>query len=164
MASHYMKPMAHRFVPDVNGLRRVEHLLFFLNIASKQHTKTSMPSIRDPDTSIVHHDPFEILGVWQSYYPTLFTAQQCDPAAQDEMLSKLTVHLSQAERDGCEGCLMLEECFDALNGMPHGKTTGSDGFPMELFLYFWQSSVLIWFVFSMLLMRLASFPPLSVEG
>ena len=112
---------------------------FFLNLASKHHAKASMPSIRDPDTGRVHHDPFEILGVWRTYYASLFSAQPCDPDAQDEMLQQLTRRLSQAERDGCEGCLTLEECFAALNGMPRGKTPGSDGFPMEFFLHFWQS-------------------------
>ena len=91
---------------------------FFLNLASHHHAKASMPSIRDPDTGMVHHDPFEILGVWRRNYSSLFTAQQCDPATQDEMLQQLTRRLSPAERNGCEGCLTLEECFAALNGMP----------------------------------------------
>ena len=75
---------------------------FLLNIASEHHTKTSMPSIRDPYTDIVHHDPFEILGVCWTYYETLFTVQQCDPVAQDEILGKLTGSLSQADHDDCE--------------------------------------------------------------
>ena len=112
---------------------------FFLNLASTHHAKASMPSIRDPDTGMVHHDPFEILGVWCQYYTSLFSAQPCNPVAQDEMLNQITRRLSQAECDGCEGCLTLEECFAALNGMPRGKTPGSDGFPMEFFLHFWQS-------------------------
>ena len=110
---------------------------FFLKLASTHHTKASMPSIRDPDTGIVHHDPFEILGVWRHDYTSLFTAQQCDPDAQDEMLTHLTRRLNQAECDGCEGCLTLKECFAALNGMPRGKTPGSGSFPMEFFLHFW---------------------------
>ena len=55
------------------------------------------------------------------------------------MLTKLTHRLSPAERDACEGCLTLEGCFVTLNGMPCEKTPGSDGFPMEFFLHFWQS-------------------------
>ena len=92
-----MKPVVRRFVPNVSGLRRVKHRL-----ASEHHTKTSMPSIRDPYTDIVHHDPFEILGVWRTYYETLFTVQQCDPVAQDEILGKLTRSLSHADHDDCE--------------------------------------------------------------
>ena len=98
-----------------------------------------MYSIRDPATGLVSHDPFEILGVWRAYYDNLFTAQVCDPSAQDTMLSQLTRHLSQAERAGCEGCLTIDECWAALSGMPHGKTPRSDGLPMEFYSVFWQS-------------------------
>jgi hypothetical protein len=76
--------------------------------------------------------------VWQHYYASLFTAQQCDTVAQDDMLAKVTRKLSQGERDACEGLLTEQECFSALSGMPHGKTSGSDGFPMEFYLR-WQS-------------------------
>ena len=60
---------------------------FFLNLASTHHAKASMSSIRDPDTGMVHHDPFEILGVWRQYYTSLFSAQPCDPVAQDDVKS-----------------------------------------------------------------------------
>jgi hypothetical protein len=79
------------------------------------------------------------LGLWKRYYASLFTAQQCDAVAQDDMLAKVTRKLSQGERDACEGLLTEQECFSALSGMPHGKTPGSDGFPMEFYLRFWQS-------------------------
>ncbi len=98
-----------------------------------------MHSIRDPDTSSVHHNPFEILRVWQRYYTGLFTAAPCDPSAQDDMLSKLSRRLCKDERASCEGLLTLEECFAALSGMARGKTPGSDGFPMEFYLRFWSS-------------------------
>ena len=98
-----------------------------------------MYSIRDPATGLVRHNPFQILGVWQSYYENLFTAQVCGPIAQDTMLSQLTRRLSQAERAGCERCLTVEECWAALSGMLHGKTAGSDSLPMEFYTVFWQS-------------------------
>ncbi len=74
---------------------------FFLNLATKRHAKQVMRSIRDPDTGSVHHDPFEILGVWQRYYSGLFTAASCDQSAQDDMLSKLSRRLSNIERASC---------------------------------------------------------------
>ena len=111
---------------------------YFLNLESKHHARQTMYSIRDAATGLVRHDPFEILEVWRAYYDNLFTAQVCDPSAQDTMLSQLTRRLSQAERAGCEGCLAVDECWAALSGMPHGKTPGSDSLPME-FEIFWQS-------------------------
>ena len=112
---------------------------FFLNLETKRRSQKTMLSIRDPATGIVHHNPFEILGVWRSYYADLFTAQECDCKAQDAMLAKLSRRLSSAEREACEGVLTVEECYHALQGMPCGKTPGSDGFPMEFFVSFWQT-------------------------
>ena len=112
---------------------------FFLNLESKRRSQKTMLSIRDPATGIVHHDPFEILGVWRSYYADLFIAQECDCKAQDAMLAKLSRRLSLAEREACEGVLTVEECFHALQGIPRGKTPGSDRFPMEFFVSFWQT-------------------------
>ena len=112
---------------------------FFLNLESKRRSQETMLSIRDPATGIVHRDPFEILGVWRSYYADLFTAQECDCKAQDAMLAKLSRCLSSAEREACEGVLTVEECFHALQGMPRGKTPQSDGFPMEFFVSCWQT-------------------------
>ena len=66
---------------------------FFLNMATKQHAKQVMRSIRDPNTGAVCHDPFAIVCVWRNYYKDLFTATQCDPVAQDELLAKLTRRL-----------------------------------------------------------------------
>ena len=112
---------------------------FFLNLETHHKAQQTMHSIRDRETGLVRHDPFEILGVWRSYYSNLFTAQDCDPVAQDEMLSQLHRRLSTAERAGCEGNLTLDECFEALKGMPKGKTPGSDGFPMEFYQTLWQT-------------------------
>ena len=111
---------------------------FFLNLATKRHAKQVIHSIRDPATGSVHHDPFEILGVWQQYYTGLFTAAPYDLSAQDDMLSKLTCRLSKEDRTCCEGLLSLEECFAALLGMARQKTPGSDGFPKEFYLH-WSS-------------------------
>ena len=112
---------------------------YFLNLESKHHARQTMYSIRDSATGLVRHDPFEILGVWRSYYNNLFTAQVYAPIAQDTMLSQLTRRLSQAEWAGCEGCLAVDECWAVLLGMPHGKTPGSDGLPMGFYRVFWQS-------------------------
>ena len=107
---------------------------FFLNLA-----KQVMRSIRDPNTGAVCHDPFVIVGVWRNYYRDLFTATQCDPVAQDELLAKLTRRLDSNEQASCEGCLTVDECFQALMGMSRSKTPGSDGFPMEFYVTFWEA-------------------------
>lgn len=59
-------------------------------------------------------------------------------AAQDAVLSRLTRTLSKAEAESCEGLLAIQECQRALAGMSRGKTPGSDGFPMEFYVSFWD--------------------------
>ena len=54
------------------------------------------------------------------------------------MSSCLTRSLSPAEIESCEGLLTSPECHAALLGMSHSKTPGSDGFPMEFFVSFWD--------------------------
>ena len=112
---------------------------FFLNLATKKHAKQVMRSIRDPNTGAVCHDPFAIVGVWRNYYKNLFTATQCDPVTQDELLAKLNRRLDSNERASCEGCLTVDKCFQALMGMSRSKTPGSDGFPMEFYVAFWDA-------------------------
>ena len=110
----------------------------FLSLEKKHRAKKSITSIHDPDSGLIHHDPFEILGTWQRYYARLFTADRCDMVAQDAILSNLCRSLSLAEVESCEGLLSIPECKQALDGMSKGKTPGSDGFPMELFSSFWD--------------------------
>jgi hypothetical protein len=62
----------------------------------------------------------------------LFTAEVCDRSEQDIMLG----HKSEVE--SCEGELLEPECRAALHSMSRWKTPGSDGFPMEFFVSFWD--------------------------
>ena len=63
----------------------------------------------------------------------MFTAEDCDEAAQNETLSKLTHSLTNTEREICEGLLTPGECHAALVGLQDNKTPGK-----ELYLSFWE--------------------------
>ena len=110
---------------------------YFFSLEQKHRSKYTMSTIKDPETGTVHHDLIAILGVWRTYYKQLFTAQSCDPATQDHLLSKLVRTLAPGERELCEGLLSSEECEAAFKGMSSGKTPRSDGFPIEFYLCFW---------------------------
>ena len=111
---------------------------YFFSLESKRQRKKTMSGIADPSSGTIHHDPLEILAIWRRYYNNLFSAEPCEPATQDELLSKLERTLSEEESSSCEGLLTLEECGLALRGMASGKTPGSDGFPMEFYSTFWD--------------------------
>ncbi len=62
---------------------------FFVSLEKKHRAKQAITSIHDPESGVIHHDPFEILGTWQRYYHRLFTGQ--------------TSHRSRmSEGDNCE--------------------------------------------------------------
>ncbi|CAB3976933.1 Hypothetical predicted protein [Paramuricea clavata] len=88
------------------------------SLEKKHRAKQAITSIRVPDTGLIHHDPFKILATWRSYYQCLFTAE--------------------SEVESCEGELSEADCRAALHGMSRGKTPGSDGFPIEFFVSFWD--------------------------
>ena len=124
---------------SVGGGRR-DFFLFLLKSGHKEACKTSHAVNQGSQHGcVVCHDPFAIVGVWRTYYKDLFTATQCHPVAQDELLAKLTRRLDKTERASCEGCLTVDECFQALMGMSRSKTPGSDGFPMEFYFTFWDA-------------------------
>ena len=111
---------------------------FFLSLEKKHKASQSVYSIRDPGTGHVHHDPFSILSTWQSYYSNLFSAETCDLVEQATLLSTVTRKLTPAVAPSCEGLLTPAECHSALLGMSRGKIPGSDGFPMEFYVRFWD--------------------------
>ena len=54
------------------------------------------------------------------------------------MLDNLRLVLPPDEVPTCEGVLSREETFAALQGMARGKSSGSDGFPVEFYWTFWD--------------------------
>ena len=111
---------------------------FFLSLEKKHKASQSVHSIRNPGTGHVHHDPFFILSTWQTYCSNLFSAETCDLVEQAILLSTVTRKLTPAVAQSCEGLLTPAECHSALLGMSPGKTPGSDGFPMEFDVRFWD--------------------------
>ena len=96
-----------------------------------------MSGFADPSSGTI----LLILAIWRKYYNNLFSTEPCDPAMQDELLSKLERTLSDEESSSCEGLLTLEECGLDLRGMASGKTLGSDGFPRSDLLIMLMSTV-----------------------
>lgn len=58
---------------------------------------------------------------------------------QEGILEHLIAWLPANARSSCEGPLLVHEVRSALQGMAWGKSSGSDGLPMELNLIFWDS-------------------------
>ena len=110
---------------------------YFLRLEKKRGSQDWFSAMKDSDDSVVSdHDG--ICHSWVRFYSSLFTAEEVDLSLQEELLSHVSARLSSEQASLCEGYLSVEEVFTALKGMAKGKAPGSDGFPMEFYLAFWD--------------------------
>lgn len=109
---------------------------FFLRLERKAGSDNWIPAMRRTDGSIATGID-SICTSWVDFYSALFTAGEIDFSAQDDLLSNLSARLPSDARAQCEGLLSSHEVFEALKGMAHNKSPGSDGLPMEFYLAFW---------------------------
>jgi len=93
--------------------------------------------MRGADNVIVT-DIVSICSSWQSFYGDLFTASAVDLDVQRDLLNNISSFIPASETSICEGLLASDEVFAAFQGMARGKTPGSDGFPAEFYLTFWD--------------------------
>ena len=108
---------------------------FFFRKERKQSADRWIPALRDSDGG-VHSDVEGIGTVLSNFYSLLFSEEQCDLNAHDDLLSSLSSSLPPEHASLCEGLLSVEECFAALKGMARGKAPGVAGLPMEFSLKF----------------------------
>ena len=109
---------------------------FFLRLEKKRAADRSVAALRKNDGSIVSHND-DLCGVFSSLYESLFTAEAANPAVANSLLSNVSSTLLSTQADLCDGPLSSDECSAALNGMARGKSSGSDGLPMEFDVKFW---------------------------
>ena len=109
---------------------------YFFRLVKKQGADHLVSALRLDDGSIVNSTP-DLLDCFANFYSTLFSADDVDRVSQEELLSKLSAHLSADQSEVCEGMLSVDECFSALKGMAHHKAPGNDGLPMEFYVKFW---------------------------
>lgn len=110
---------------------------YFFRLEKKRSVDRHISALRSVDGSLVS-DKDGLCEVFRSFYSDLFSASPCDVEARDLLLSRVASSLSVDQSACCEGLLSVEECYAALSGMAHGKSPGSDGFPMEFYLRFWN--------------------------
>ena len=116
---------------------------FFFRRERKQSANRWIPALRGAD-NVVCTDVDGIGAVLTDFYCSLFKAEPCDPVARGTLLSSLSASLPPDQAASCEGPLSVTECFVAIKGMARGKAPGSDGFPVEFYLKFWEVLGKIW--------------------
>ena len=75
---------------------------------------------------------------WDSFHKDLFTACPVDLEVQSDLLNSLSLSLSVDDAASCDDPVSSNEAHAALLGIAKGKSTGSDGLPMEFYVVFWK--------------------------
>ena len=111
---------------------------YFFSLETIRANDNFIHSLLKPDATEASSTA-EISSTITDFYQKLrYTAEPTDPTLQAEMLNNLENRLSPEESELCEGLFTLNELHEAATGMPHGKTPGHDGFPIEFYLKFWS--------------------------
>ena len=93
--------------------------------------------MKNADGSLATTIP-SICDSWVDFYDDLFQACPVDLSVQSELLDKLVSFIPAGEQRICEGHFSVDEAYAALKGMAKGKAPGTDGFPAEFYLTFWE--------------------------
>jgi len=101
-----------------------------------------MPDTYARDGNLIT-DPKLILLEEREFYENLYSDIALQPDTDwDHEVNKFTgvgmATLSDVEREICEGLITEQECINALKNMKRGKSPGTDGFPMEFYIFFWS--------------------------
>ena len=96
---------------------------FFLNLANQRRDKCSVSCIWNANGEEVTSLP-DMLKAHETFYTELFSAQEIDTPARNELLTHVQPHLSEATQ--------------ALKLCHRNKTPGSDGLTVEFHSIFWD--------------------------
>ena len=76
----------------------------------------------------------EIEQAHRSFYSKLFSEEPIDPEHTGSCLRSVAASLSSPQRDSCKGLLTLDELSAAVRSLSVGKSPGSEGLTVPLFL------------------------------
>jgi len=103
---------------------------FFLNLENNSSRKTCIRRLLDNQSKVVL-DSQRILKELENNYKSLYTKQVS--TASEEIFSSFLDNtdcipvLTEDQKALCEGSLSKDECYNALNDLPNGKSPGNDG-------------------------------------
>ena len=110
---------------------------FFFKSATQKFEKSFVQSIFTSDGTEVS-SLTDVIRAHEDFSSTLFAEEPVDLTVQEHLLSFVTRRLSDADREICEGVLLLEEATIALKLSNRNKTPGPDGLSVEFYLAFWS--------------------------
>lgn len=110
---------------------------YFFKLQQEKRSKNLISSILNSENIEVSPQQ-ELEKAHVDFYSALFSREDINMQTQSFLFSQVTRKLSQADRDLCEGDLLLSEATTAAKEMNKNKTPGPDGLSAEFYLTFWQ--------------------------
>ena len=81
----------------------------------------------------------DLEAILVNFYTSLFSSDSLDMQIQTRLIDDLDLSLNDIERQKCEGPFSKEELLSAIQGLPTGKSPGSDGLTVEFYAAFWDT-------------------------
>lgn len=94
---------------------------YFFKLEKQKMEKNVMSSIYDAN-GVEVSDRADLMKAHEAFYANLYLSEFTDPAVQNELLSNVQHRLSDADRDFCEGELLLTEASNAVKNMNKNKS------------------------------------------
>ena len=91
--------------------------------------------MRDPADRLVS-DTDGILKETKNFYESLYTAEDTDPNAQEEMFAHIDKTITEEQNEVLSANRSKREILEAITSMANGKSPGSDGLPPEFYKTF----------------------------
>ena len=91
--------------------------------------------MRDPADRLVS-DTDGILHETKNFYKTLYTAEDIDLNAQEEMFAHIDKTLTPEQNEALSANLSKREILEVITSVANGKSLGSDGLPSEFYKTF----------------------------
>ena len=108
---------------------------YFFNLEKKHGHDKLIKAVRDPADRLVS-DTDGILHETKNFYETLYTAEDIDLNAQEEMFAHIDKTLTPEQNEALSANLSKREILEAITSMANGKSPGSDGLPPEFYKTF----------------------------
>ncbi len=108
---------------------------YFFNLESSRQSSKVITSIKKDD--LVLSSSGLILEELAAFYESLYSSENLDFKASEQLLFSIDKTLDEEERDSLENDINIESAFSALSVMKPRKSPGSDGLPSEFYKCFW---------------------------
>lgn len=111
---------------------------FFCSLEKKRGEDKTMRRVQRVEKGPIYTTTDDMVKQTRQFYVDLYTEEGVEITAQDSMLDKVQVELSETEAALCDGKVTLAEGSTALKESQNDRSPGTDGLTYEYYKAFWH--------------------------